>query len=900
MIKNTKKYLLIFFVLTVFVSMDSSKRLVDEIIQDFTTYHRLFPKEKIFLHFDKKLYTTGETIWFKAYLVHGTSHQPDTLSGTLYVDLIKPDQQKIIFSRMLEVKDGVTYGDISLPDTLPSGNYKIRAYTNWMRNFDENFFYTKEIPVYNYKLPFDYWNVTSKIIKYDNEDSVFVFFELKDQENQPLKDEVYSYTIQIEDDKYIQDGVVVFNENGNVNLKFSVPNDSVVENATIKLINDSGGKEFSVALNDRKPEVNFFPEGGEMIAGVSNVIAFEAITREGNPMELKGDIIDQDSNQIARFETYHEGMGAFLIKPEIGKRYLAEINYQDTKYIYELPEVKRTGILFSAINNYDDQLNIRLFKNDPDNKLKGTFALVGQVRGKVYWASQFKMSHQSSMITVPKSTFPTGVLQLTLFDQDHRPLMERLVFINHNDFLNISLNTGKNDYEPRDKVDINIDVNDSEAKPVKANLSAVAIDLNQLDEEHEENIISYLMLSSDVKGKIRNASYYFEDQSKERQKALDLLMMTRGWRRFQWEKVLQQNYPVVDYLPEKGFSVCGTATRSWNNKPVDEGQITFSIFGNNPEFILVNTGENGKFCFDDLRFKDTVDVLIQTANKRGNNRDMNLNLDSADWPKIHPEFNMIHITSIVEHYITESKERDQIAMAYGLSKFDRVLDEVIIEGQRAKTKTEPYKLYGEADVSLNLEEMSTDGFFSLIDLLQGRVAGVQVIGSGANARVVIRGGGGGFFSGENADPLFLLDGMPVDMDFIQNINIHDVENIDVLKTAATTSMYGTRGANGVIAVYTKRGEYIQETAKGIINMKYPGYYVPREFYSPDYDVPKDEHAIPDHRAVIHWEPVITTDASGKAKISFYHSDLKTKARIYVQGISVNGIPGIGKVDYEVK
>lgn len=874
--------------------------LVDPIIKKQVAYNRLFPQEKVFLHLDKNFYTAGEDIWFKAYLLDAGTHQPDTLSKTLYVDLIKPDQTTVIKRHMLEVKNGMAHGDFALPEQLPSGNYKIRAYTNWMRNFDHDFFFNQQISIYNYKLPNDFWTVESMIRSFESKDSIVVKLSLKDEDNDPIQSTAYSYTVKLNDNSFITDGVLAFNNKGESVINFTVDNDSPYEYVTVTLVNENDGREFVVAVKGEKPNIKFYPEGNDIIAGIPNAVAFKALDNAANPLEIAGEVLNEAGDIITKFKTAHQGMGVILLKPQKNEHYHVKVRYKNNYFEYPLPKVKNSGMSFSAINNYDENLNLRFYKHDPNDQLGENFALIAKMRGKVYWASQLSIKKDISLVTIPKSSFPTGVLHLTLFDSNSRPLQERLVFINHNDFLTIDLQIDKEKIEPRDEVSVSIRANDYQNKSVTANLSAAVVDLNQVDTSFTQNIISYLLLASDIKGKVHDPSYYFKDKSIERQQALDFLMMTHGWRRFKWEDILKQEYMVLEFLPEKGFSICGKALKAWNDKPASESQITFTIFGDDPDFIMLQAEEDGSFCFRDLDFTDTVSVLIQTANKRGNNRDMKLNLDSGKYPDIKPAYEKISMNATIENYIEQSRKREQIARAYGLSGMDRVLDEVVIEAEKEKAGDNQYKIYGQADASLNLEEIGIAGFTNVIDFLQGQVAGVQVMGSGANARIVVRGGGGGYFSGIDAPPLFLLDGMPVDQELIANLNINTIETIDVLKTPATTSVYGSRGANGVIAIYSKKGEYAVEKPMGILNMQYMGYYVPREFYSPDYDTDDDRHAMPDHRSVIHWEPVITTDSSGRASFRFHHSDLKTKVKVYVQGISQNGKPGVAEISYEVR
>jgi len=195
---------------------------------------------------------------------------------------------------------------------------------------------------------------------------------------------------------------------------------------------------------------------------------------------------------------------------------------------------------------------------------------------------------------------------------------------------------------------------------------------------------------------------------------------------------------------------------------------------------------------------------------------------------------------------------------------------------------------------VKFDPINTAGRMTVLDVIQGRIAGVQVMGSGMNAQVQIRGATN--FSGIVA-PLFVLDGMPVDIQMITSIPVQDVDRVDVLK-GASAAIYGSRASGGVISVLTKRGgsnyDFSKDITPGTLVAKLPGYAPVREFYAPRYDVNKPEHVRPDYRATLFWEPMIQTDSDGKATVSFFTSDSKTTLRIRAEGTTFNGQVGIGR------
>jgi MG2 domain len=139
------KILLLSGLLTVFFLLGSftlDSGILENILKKMQRYHAERPQEKLYLHFDKPFYAAGEDVWFKAYIMEASLHALDSQSRVVYVELIN-DAQTIVNRKVLYAAGGITFADFQLPDTLREGRYLIRAYTNYMRNAGEDFYFTK-------------------------------------------------------------------------------------------------------------------------------------------------------------------------------------------------------------------------------------------------------------------------------------------------------------------------------------------------------------------------------------------------------------------------------------------------------------------------------------------------------------------------------------------------------------------------------------------------------------------------------------------------------------------------------------------------------------------------------------------------------------------------------------
>jgi TonB-dependent SusC/RagA subfamily outer membrane receptor len=801
----------------IFFGFINEEDLLKKIVTQLEKYNLEYPQEKAYLHLDKTYYSAGESIWFKAYLTEGMTNFPDTISVPLYIELIDNQTGKLIDQRTIKLEGGFGFGDFQLPDNLPAGFYRIRAYTNWMRNFDENLMFAKDFKVYR------------------------------------------------------------------------------------------AGEEPPAKLNAQDIDFQFFPEGGFMVEGMENRLAFKAADATGKGIPIEGHLLTTDGDTVMVFNSEHLGMGFFRFKPEAGKKYYADIKYQKIfNKRFELPEIKKEGYSI-AVDNTSSKTLVRVFIQHNFQNPNTEILLVGQARGIVYYAGKAALGKKSSFISIPREKLPAGVVQFTLFDGNLKPQCERVAFIEPTKSLNINITPNKSSYKTREKTTLNIEVKDHEGKPVEGNFSLVVSDTELVKEvPNDETILTYLLLSSDVKGTIEQPNYYFDKSNKNGAYHLDILMMTQGWRRFKWDDVMKESLPKPNYFLERGLTIMGEAVRQ-NGKPFEK-PVNLSIMIKSlsqedvqPIFGMGEASKDGTFAFYELDFKDSCSVLIQAVAGQ-NNRNTKIMIDD----EIHPKINIVKIPyGIVQ--IDEKDLADYLKRTYDALELEKkikldkaiLLSEITVKAKKQEVK-DNRTLYSQADATIVVGE-NTYGAMTVFDLIRGRVAGVTVGGDPFNPSVQIRGISSISLSTE---PLFLLDGVPVSKETLISINVNDVEKIDVLK-GASASIYGSQGANGAISVLTKRGnnnyDWSKDETMGIRTAKRMGYATAREFYVPKYDQDLPENIRPDYRSTVFWSPMVKTDKEGKAQVSYFNTDAETTMKINIEGLSFGGIPAAnGKVTYSVK
>lgn len=656
----------------------------------------------------------------------------------------------------------------------------------------------------------------------------------------------------------------------------------------------------ATTAKENKVDVQFFPESGSLIENVYSNVAFKAIDQDGKGCQVSGLVFSSSGDTVSAFTSAHLGMGSFNMLPKPGLTYYAEgKSSQGLAFKLQLPVALKTGYNFKVFSSDNGNLKITIRTNQETMNLRPEEELlvVGTAHSSLCASASLKMKNLLVNVFIPKKDFPEGITMLTLYDKNYKPYGQRLVFVHQDNHLKVSLTSDKPAYAPREKVTLNLSVKDSANNPVSANLSLAAVDASIIRDttKYASSIGSYFLLESEIRGNIEHPGYYFDKNNPDRLKALDLLMQTQGWRDFLW-KYLADSTIKLNYDIEKGIVVSGKLRKLFINKPLPNANISLGLFGDSPLITIAQTDSTGRFVFGGLDFAGQRTMVLTATNKEHNTKGW-LQLDSLRQAPVPVNFHWMETPKAKAEEIAfkqEAELRNNIMKKYKLTDTIQ-LNEVVVKARKTATETKDdghFRMYGNPDFSLQVTDENS-GYSDIFQLLQGRVAGLMISGAYPNLSFSMRGGHG--------TPLFLLDGVEVDIDMIGSLPVADVDKIEVLKDIGNLALFGSRGGNGVISVFTKRG-YVAG-AKPVfhsVNTKLNGFYQARVFYSPRYDVPSDEASKPDLRSTIFWAPNINTDANGTGTVTFFNGDKQAPVFIKAEGVSQNGDLLTIKSSYIVK
>ena len=796
--------------------------------------------EKAYLHLDRPAYGTGETIWFSAYVVDAQRLRPDSTSRVLYVELLSPNRH-LVARRTLQLTDGLSHGDLTLDDSLRAGTYLLRAYTNWMRNAGPEFFYQRRLQVFS-AAP-----------------------------NQPDKPAPL------------------------------LPGKLATPGATVK-------------APTGKPDVQFFAEGGSLVAGLPATLGFKAQLATGRSVLVSGQVLDDLGKPVVpAFKAEHAGIGRLAFTPAAGRRYHARVLLPDGSTAdYPLPAVQPTGYALHVVDDGATYTVEARYRGENDQPPTGPVALVTEVRGYLIGLAPHPITGDGKPVSwqLSKGRYPNGILHLTLFDAQSQPQAERLAFVlNGPAALQVSLVPDQASYNVRTGVHLKVRVADAAGQPVATRLSVAVAEAGAAGlDATAGTIASNLLLTSDLVGYVENPDYYVQNSAPETSRALDNLLLTQGWRRFVWKQVLAGTpAPPPAYPTEQSLTLAGVVT-GMGQVPLPNSQLTFIQTKPVRNLLTGSTGPDGRFRFTGFGGSDTAVVTLQARRSTGGTNviirpDKGPPTDGQPLPPLPGT-----TTPAVAEYVRRSRQQ-QVAERQSLPDGgirNVELGSVAVTGQRKASVVPPddtRRRYAGvvANTMVDFTQIpEARSGMTVLQILQARVAGLSISGSPPNQSVSIRNG--------STPPLFLLDGNQTDLSFVNTLSANDIEAVEVFKGTETV-IFGSQGGGGVIAIYTKRGDKSykgdptgpQTAPTGLLTVKVPGYYQAREFYQPRYGAPVAAAAPTSdpRRLTLYFAPEVMTNAKGETDVYFYTAEGGGNFQATAEGISLGGVPCLGKTTFYV-
>ena len=578
-------------------------------------FNRLCPQEKVYLHFDNTAYFQGETIWFSAHVTKATEGTVAD-SKVLYVELLSPTGV-VLRQQKLEVVNGRCHGSLPLVDaSVEEANAK-RGVLSYPSGYYEVRAYTRAM------LNFDAHGCFSR---------VFPVYKAPEKEGD-----------------------------------YTNPQMDIYKGSGIERPETAENKEFNI---------DFLPEGGHLIMGVPNRIAFKATGQNGLGVTIES-ITLADGTPLP-LSPQHFGMGSFLYTPT-ERNMRVKVYSAGKSHSISLPQAESEGYALRLTPRADRTLQIAIATLRPEaDRLLG-YTLTHH--GKCALIDTLTMRERTFSRTIPTHTLPTGVYQFALFDAGGTLYATRMFFVNNGmAAAPVTVTTDKRSYKPFEQVKLRLQVHEE----CNHHLSLAVRDAADYGTGATDDLRSYMLLSSELKGYIENPSYYFEADDEERRMALDRLMLVHGWSRYDWLQMTGATPFEVEHYTEGALVIDGWALHPRKDEPMAGIEVKMKLYSPDRKQVQemrVTTDENGYWGTILQGFEGEWDLNLQTYDEEGKPIVSRLRLERATAPDVIAfETGELHL----QHRLDSAAYVPWVKPEKRESMTDKtiVLDQVEVEGRR--------------------------------------------------------------------------------------------------------------------------------------------------------------------------------------------------------------------------
>ncbi|RZL43985.1 MAG: hypothetical protein EOP00_21925 [Pedobacter sp.] len=763
------------------ISIPCSAQFLKNIETSFSSYQAKNVQEKVFVHTDKDSYIIGEILWLKAYIVNDITGLPSELSKVAYVEILDRNNKPIEQAK-ISIDKGSGNGSLSLDNISKSDTYKLRVYTNWMKNFGPHSYFEKEL----------------------------------------------------------------------------------------RIINPTVSPDLKPNLSN-KIAVQFFPEGGNLVDGLTTIVGIKAVDSHGVGINVNGFIVNRKNDTVARFKTHKFGIGRFVFTPAPNELYRAIITVEKEKHIEEFPMAKQAGHALSVGSDQSESVTIAMANTTSEN----TGYLIVHDGKSVQFSKEIVYLNGKSTIQIPKGQFGEGVSNITLFSEKGIPVAERLFFKPIKNQIKIATNIGKSTYATRDRVTLDLDL----STPKNVPHLDFSVSVSKADELDGENIITSFLLTSALKGKVESPSYYLND-TVESNLALDNLLLTQGWRKFNWDDIKTEK-SLLKFLPEySGHLITGKILKA-DNTPSAYADLYLGIPGKRIQFYESVSDKQGDFIFNTYQLYGNNEAVIMN---KSTDTTTKITLNSPFSNQFTPfAYQNLNYSNLNTDKLTDESFGIQVQKNFvgdKLNQFNGLnTDTTLFYGKAAKTY-----IFNNYERFNNMEESLREFVKETFVLKNSDGFQIKLLANDVPL---------------HGNPLVLLDGIPYfDMNKVMKIDPTKISELEVVPAAY---QLGSSKFDGILAFtsYKTSLANIDISANALV-VDYEGLQNQREFYAPSYESEDQKvSSLPDFRYTLYWNPNIVFDKDGKAKTVFFTSDAPGNYIGVINGIDVNGSLGTSYFTFKV-
>lgn len=851
----------------------------DRLLDGFARMYANSLQEKVYVMTDKPYYSAGERIWLRGWVVDAVSHTGQTPTNYLYVDLI--DAGDNLVQRIKIKRDSTGFSNaIDLPSGIKAGSYSLVAFTQWQTNWSEDFFFRRRIEIGNsiddvvshevsYVLGED--STATALVRFYGFDGPYAGYRVQCTEKREDKRD-RNFTLRT--DSYGQvrveytpiEGAV-----GEIDMLLEVPNRNFKTTVLLPDVNNS-------------IYVDFMPEGGDLIAGTTQRVAFKAIGADGYGRDVVGVVRDASGAEVCPFVAQHRGMGVFEFAPKAGTIYYAEVEHNGRKLHYAMPAVKSVGCALRAEHEGDKWECEVLSSSEFDRSTLG--ALVHSRGALVYMVNDV-----TGRFSIPENVLLEGISQVAIYDRMTGTIYsERLLFRHPSEQFVVQTETDRPVTRKRQKVTLDIKVANTSCITIKGDYAAAVTDRRMVRRNGtDENVVTSLLLTSDLGGFVESPADYFGVAREH----TDLLMMTQGWRRFDIGEVVRDSMalPMVGF--EQTQAIEGRVFNAFNREPKGAQLVVHDNYTKLFQHFELGDERNGKFRIEGLDYPDSTIFTVSALNRKGQDNVLGVEFVPTRLPFPKAQILARLKDGKIEEYIPSeylNTNKEKYYQEGGMRVID--IEEIVVRAKPLEssvfkgvipTHELPVAKFAKTHTTAWDLALKLHGVFAMPDgtFVTREKRGALTITEVLEREEV------NLSPAKNVVPRIYVDDLETPIEELLQIPSEDVVSVSLVPSYRA-GLYGPDDLPQALIFYKLKPDHLRKYRKNAsINSIAPlGYKQAVEFYQPKYDVPNQ----PDLRTTVAWVPAVQFDDEGRATIEFYTADRATDYDVVVEGITDDGRP----------
>lgn len=851
----------------------------DRLLDGFARMYANSLQEKVYVMTDKPYYSAGERIWLRGWVVDAVSHTGQTPTNYLYVDLI--DAGDNLVQRIKIKRDSTGFSNaIDLPSDIKAGSYSLVAFTQWQTNWSEDFFFRRRIEIGNsiddvvshevsYVLGED--STATALVRFYGFDGPYAGYRVQCTEKREDKRD-RNFTLRT--DSYGQvrveytpiEGAV-----GEIDMLLEVPNRNFKTTVLLPDVNNS-------------IYVDFMPEGGDLIAGTTQRVAFKAIGADGYGRDVVGVVRDASGAEVCPFVAQHRGMGVFEFAPKAGTIYYAEVEHNGRKLHYAMPAVKSDGCALRAEHEGDKWECEVLSSSEFDRSTLG--ALVHSRGALVYMVNDV-----TGRFSIPENVLLEGISQVAIYDRMTGTIYsERLLFRHPSEQFVVQTETDRPVTRKRQKVTLDIKVANTSGITIKGDYAAAVTDRRMVRRNGtDENVVTSLLLTSDLGGFVESPADYFGVAREH----TDLLMMTQGWRRFDIGEVVRDSMALPTIGFEQTQAIEGRVFNAFNREPKGAQLVVHDSYTKLFQHFELGDERNGKFRIEGLNFPDSTIFTVSALNRKGQDNVLGVEFVPTRLPFPKAQILARLKDGKIEEYIPSeylNTNKEKYYQEGGMRVID--IEEIVVRAKPLESSVFkgvipihelPVAKFAKTHTTAWDLALKLHGVFAMPDgtFVTREKRGALTITEVLESEEV------NLSPAKNVVPRIYVDDLETPIEELLQIPSEDVVSVSLVPSYRA-GLYGPDDLPQALIFYKLKPDHLRKYRKNAsVNSIAPlGYKQAMEFYQPKYDVPNQ----PDLRTTVAWVPAVQFNDEGRATIEFYTADRTTDYDVVVEGITDDGRP----------